>query len=160
MDNKKEFVSIIRQNQALIYKVTRVYGHTREDQQDLYQEIVYQLWKSFGSFRNESMISTWIYRVALNTSIAHLNRQKNRGHHLPAEEWLLNEAEKRDTVMDERSEILFTLIKKLNDIEKGIVLLHLEGKSYAEIAAITGFTVTNIGTRLGRIKQKLASQIH
>ncbi|MEP6748032.1 MAG: sigma-70 family RNA polymerase sigma factor [Bacteroidota bacterium] len=159
MHNKAAFITIIQENEALIYKVTRVYSTSREDAQDLYQDIVYQLWKSFPSFRNESKITTWMYRVALNTSITHLNKAKSKRNHEEIDEWLLNKTDTTDTWMEERSEILFSLIKKLNDIEKGIILLYLEGKTYDEIASITGFTSSNVGTRLGRIKQKLISQI-
>jgi RNA polymerase sigma-70 factor (ECF subfamily) len=83
MQDKKEFVRVIQENEALIYKVSKVYTNTREDEQDLYQEIVYQLWKSFGSFRNESKISTWMYRIALNTAISNLNKEKRKGTFLP-----------------------------------------------------------------------------
>lgn len=160
MYNENEFIKIIQQNEGLIYKVTRVYSNGREDAQDLYQEIVYQLWKSFPSFRNESKISTWMYRIALNTSIAHLTKEKKKRNYEPIDDLLLNRTDTTDSLPEERSEILFNTIKKLNDIEKGIILLYLEGKSHAEIAGITGFTPSNVGTRLARIKQKLISQIN
>jgi RNA polymerase sigma factor (sigma-70 family) len=159
MFTKEAFISIVKENEALIYKVTRVYTYNREDGQDLYQEIVYQLWKSFGSFRNEAKISTWMYRVALNTAITHLNKEKRKGHHIPVDEDLVNKPDIHDTLKAERLEVLYAVIKQLNTIEKGIIFLYLEGKTYDEIAAITGFTVTNVGTRLGRIKQKIISYI-
>lgn len=160
MDNQQEFVKIIKENAGLIYKVTRVYTDNKDDGQDLYQEIVYQLWKSFGSFRSEAKISTWIYRIALNTAIAFLNKEKRKGNHIAIDEALLNRPEINDTVKQERVELLYAQIQKLDTIEKGIVLLYLDGKTYDEIAGITGFTATNIGTRLGRIKQKLAAQLN
>jgi RNA polymerase sigma factor (sigma-70 family) len=160
MHNKEAFIGIIKENEGLIYKVARVYTNSREDEQDLYQEVVYRLWKCFGSFRNESKISTWMYRVALNTAIGYLNKEKKKGNRVPIDEGLLNKPDMQDNTMQERSEMLFALIKQLNEIEKGIVLLYLEGKTYDEIAAITGFTASNVGTRLGRIKQKLAVQIN
>lgn len=159
MEGKKEFIAIIHKNEGLIYKITKVYAYSRDDEQDLYQEIVYQLWKSFGSFRNDSKISTWIYRIALNTSIAYLNKEKRKGNHIPINEVLLNRTDTSDTIIEEQVEVLYAHIKKLNTIEKGIILLYLEGKTYDEIASITGFTPTNVGTRLGRIKQKLIFQI-
>jgi len=159
MQNKKEFVRVIQENEALIYKVSKVYTNSREDEQDLYQEIVFQLWKSFSSFRNESKISTWMYRIALNTAISNLNKEKRKGTVLPINEWVLNRTDSDDLLRDERFEILYTKIRELSTVEKGIILLYLEGKSYEEMAAITGFTSTNIGTRLGRIKQKLITQI-
>jgi RNA polymerase sigma factor (sigma-70 family) len=160
MYTKEEFVKIIKENEALIYKIVRVYTSGREDEQDLYQEIIYQLWKSFPSFRNDAKISTWMYRVALNTSIADLNKEKRRGYHIPIHDYMLNKPDTDDTLKNERIEELYTQIKKLNPVEKGIILLHLEGNNYDEISSITGFTSTNVGTRLGRIKQKLITQIN
>jgi RNA polymerase sigma factor (sigma-70 family) len=159
MQNQDEFIKIIKENEGLIYRIARVYTSSKEDEQDLCQEIIYQLWKSFPSFRNESKISTWMYRIALNTSIAHLSKEKRRVNPLPIHERLLNKSDTEDTLKKERTEALYDQIKKLNSVEKGIILLYLEGNNYEEIAAITGFTSTNIGTRLGRIKQKLISQI-
>jgi RNA polymerase sigma factor (sigma-70 family) len=159
MQDKQEFVRVIHENEALIYKVSKVYTNSREDEQDLYQEIIYQLWKSYGSFRNESKISTWMYRIALNTAISNLNKEKRKGTLLPINEWVLNRSDTYDPVREERFEILYNHIRELSTVEKGIILLYLEGKSYEEMAVITGFTATNIGTRLGRIKQKLITQI-
>ena len=159
MQDKKEFVRVIQENEALIYKVSKVYTNTREDEQDLYQEIVYQLWKSFGSFRNESKLSTWMYRIALNTAISNLNKEKRNGRFLPINEWVLNRTDPDDLLREERFELLYAHIRELSTVEKAIILLYLEGKSYEEMAVITGFTTTNIGTRLGRIKQKLITQV-
>jgi RNA polymerase sigma factor (sigma-70 family) len=159
MEDKKDFIGIIQENGGLIYKVARVYTHTREDQEDLYQDIVYQLWNCFGSFRSEAKISTWMYRIALNTAIAHRNKEKKKGNQIEIDELLLNKPDMTDGLKEERSAVLFARIRLLNDVEKGIVLLYLEGKTYEEIAGITGFSTTNIGTRLGRIKQKIKDQI-
>src|SRR5580700_2800943 len=122
MEDKKHFIGIIQENGGLIFKVAKVYTNSREDEQDLYQEIVYQLWKCFGSFRNESKISTWMYRIALNTAIAHLNKEKKKGSQVPIDEGLLNKPDTPDTLTEERSKALFSHIKQLNEIEKGIIL--------------------------------------
>ena len=160
MYHKEEFVEIIQKNAGLIYKIAKVYTNSKEDQQDLYQDIVYQLCKSFDSFRNDSKISTWMYRIALNTAIAHLNKEKRKGEYISINEALLNKADTNDTLKEEQFEVLYAHIKKLDTVEKGVILLYLEGKTYDEIASITGFTATNVGTRLGRIKQKLIAQIN
>ncbi|WP_432712262.1 RNA polymerase sigma factor [Pedobacter sp.] len=159
-DTKSRFIEVIRENQGLIYKVAKMYSNSFEDEQDLYQDIVYQLWKSYPSFRNESKITTWMYRIALNTGIHYLDKGKKKAHHVAMDESFLNRPEIIDASEQERHDILFARIKNLNDIERGIIFLYLEGKSYDEIAMITGFTNTNIGTRLGRIRQKLTSQIN
>jgi RNA polymerase sigma factor (sigma-70 family) len=159
MPNENEFIRIIRENEGIIFKISAIYSDNGDDQKDLYQEIVYQLWKSIDSFRNESKISTWMYRIALNTSIAHLRKVKKNGNLVPIDKVVLNRMDQVDTVTEEQVAVLYEQIKTLNSIEKGLILLHLEGKNYDEIAAITGFTPSNVGTRLSRIKQKLKSQI-
>jgi len=160
MQDKTTFVAIIKEHEGIIYKITRVYTDTIEDQKDLYQEIVYQLWKSFDSFKGNSKISTWIYRIALNTSIAHLNKRKKKIKQVKLDFELLKIADQKDTVIEERLSLLYQKIKQLNVVEKGLILLFLEGKSYDEIAAITGFTSSNVGTRLSRIKKKLKDNIN
>lgn len=159
MHRKKEFIQIVKENEGIIYKISKVYAKDIEDQKDLYQEIVYQLWKSFDSFKGEAKISTWMYRIALNTSITYLNKQKRKGKQVSIDFELLNKVDEQDLVLEERINILYAHIKELNVIEKGLILLFLEGKSYDEIATITGFTNTNVGTRLARVKQKLKNQI-
>ena len=123
------------------------------------RKIVYQLWKSYASFRNESKISTWLYRIALNTSITHLKKEKRKGNQIPIDRALLNRIDTEDPVKEERLQTLYHHIKQLNTVEKGLILLYLEGKNYEEIAKITGFTHSNVGTKLSRIKQKLKSRI-
>ncbi|MEP3371718.1 MAG: sigma-70 family RNA polymerase sigma factor [Maribacter dokdonensis] len=159
MHSKEDFIQQIKENEGIVYKVARLYTNSAEDQKDVYQEIVYQLWKSYPSFKANSKISTWMYRVALNTAISHLKKEKRIGTRVSIDNFLLNKIDEVDTVMEERITLLYAHIKKLSIVEKGIILLHLEGKNYDDIAAITGFTKTNIGTRLARIKQKLKSQI-
>lgn len=159
MQKQKEFIKVIKENEGIIFKITLVYSSNEEDQKDLYQEIVYQLWKSFDSFRGDSKVSTWLYRIALNTSITYLKKEKRNGNRVSLNSVLLNKMDQIDTLMEERIKVLYAQIKKLNIIEKGVILLYLEGKTYEEIGVITGFTSSNVGTRLNRIKQKLKDQI-
>jgi RNA polymerase sigma-70 factor (ECF subfamily) len=159
MPKEEEFTQVIRENEGLIFKVTSIYANNRDDQQDLYQEIVYQLWKSFDSFTGASKISTWIYRVAMNTAITHRKKSNKSAGHLSLEHLVIRDSQHTDALFEERLQTLYDHIKKLNKLEKGIILLFLEGLAYEEIAEITGLTTTNIGTRLSRIKQKLKSQM-
>ena len=159
MHTKKEFIKDIQENEGIIYKVTRIYSNNSEDQKDLYQEIVYQLWKSYSSFKGDSKVSTWMYRVALNTAISHLKKEKRKGHQVDLEKVLRDRIEHVDTIMEERITLLYAHIKNLSIVERGIILLYLEDKNYEEIASITGFSSTNIGTRINRIKQKLKAQV-
>jgi RNA polymerase sigma factor (sigma-70 family) len=159
MDKREEFVAAIKTNEGLIYKVTRLYSNSDGDAEDLYQEIVFQLWKSFSSFRNEAKLSTWMYRIALNTAITHLNRAKRKTHHIPIAAAHLNQPVLADAAGEEQVELMYAQIKKLDTLEKGIIFLFLEGKTYEEIAAITGFSSSNVGTRLSRIKQKIKNEL-
>ena len=160
MPEEAAFVQLIKDNKGILLKVSNVYSNNYEDQKDLYQEIVFQLWKSFDTFRGDSKISTWVYRIALNTSISHLRKQKRKGDYVPLQFELYNIADEEDRVLQERMSLVNEHIQKLNVIEKGLIILHLEGKNYDEISVITGFTPTNVGTRLTRIKQKLKKQIN
>lgn len=159
MDREVEFVRTIKENEGVIFKITTIYTDNREDQRDLYQDIVYQLWKSFDAFRGEAKFSTWMYRIALNTALSRIKKNKRKGHALPIEQVVLTQTELYDTVFEERIKTLYEQIHQLNVLEKGLMLLLLEGKSYSEIAEITGLTPSNVGTRISRIKTKLKSKI-
>lgn len=150
---EKEFLKVIHDFQKIIYKICRVYRDSREDQEDLFQEIVYQLWISYPSFKGESKVSSWIYRIALNTAIAIYRKskilidyyQEFPEHIQPSDEKTISENEER----------LFWALRKLNDSEKAVISLYLEGFNYQEIAEITGLSESNVGVRLNRIKNKL-----
>lgn len=157
MPKEAEFTQIIKDHEGLIFKITSIYAGDKTDQQDLYQEIVYQLWKSFDSFRKESRISTWIYRVAVNTAITQNKKAKKRSKEGNLAHIVHRET--KDPLFEERLQELYRHIKTLNKLEKGIILLFLEGLPYEEIAEITGLSTTNVGTRLSRIKKKLKDQM-
>ncbi|MDT0554609.1 sigma-70 family RNA polymerase sigma factor [Patiriisocius hiemis] len=159
MQQEELFIVTIKENEGIIYKVSRMYTDTEEDQKDLFQDIVYQLWKSFNSFKGNAKRSTWMYRVALNTAIAYLNRSKKQIKQTSLDFSLQIAEEEIDTSFQEKVDVLYIQIKQFSVVERGIILLYLEGRSYEEIAAITGFTETNVGTRLNRIKQKLKKTI-
>jgi RNA polymerase sigma factor (sigma-70 family) len=147
------FVQTINQNQGILHKVCRIYCHNQEDHNDLFQEIVLQLWKAFPSFRNESKITTWMYRIALNTTISGLRKKKIT---LTALENISFQIEdKKELTIDEDLQQLYKAIEYLSDVEKSIVLLYLEDKPYEEIAEITGITANYVAVKMNRIKEKL-----
>lgn len=158
MVKKEAFSQMIKDHEGIIYKITRVYCDTYDDQMDLYQDIVYQLWKGFDSFKGNSKRSTWMYRVALNTAYTHLRKEKKKGQKVSLEHIQLT-YEIKDSLLEERLAKLYAQIKQLPDIDKGIILLLLEGKKYEEIAQITGFTRSNVATRISRIKDKLRNRL-
>lgn len=159
MPKKEDFVRIIKQHEGVIFKITTMYTDNRDDQKDLYQDVVYQLWKSFDSFRSESKISTWMYRIALNTALTRLKKSKRMGNAVSIDRVVLEQTDNYDREFEEKLGVLYAHIKQLNVIEKGLMLLLLEGKKYEEIAEITGLSPSNVGTKISRIKQKLAKQI-
>ena len=159
MSKETVFTNLIREHQALLYKVTSVYTDNKQDQEDLFQEVVYQLWKYFDSFRQDSKITTWMYRVAMNTAITHLKKKKRRPDVLPIVEVFIKQNDSIDDVYEERLRLLYKHLHHLNTLDKGLIFLLLEGKSYNEIALITGLQVSNVGTRISRIKKKLKTNM-
>ncbi|MEO6136327.1 MAG: sigma-70 family RNA polymerase sigma factor [Ginsengibacter sp.] len=150
---EKEFLKVIHDYQKIVFKICKVYRDSREDQEDLFQEIVYQLWKSYPGFKRESKVSSWIYRIALNTAIAIYRKSKvaiDYNHKIP-EHIHPGYAES----ISENEERLFWALQQLNDSEKAVISLYLEDFSYKEIAEMTGLSESNVGVRLNRIKIKL-----
>ena len=150
---EQEFVTLIQEYERVIYKVCYLYTTPHATLNDLYQEVVINLWKAYPKFRNECKISTWIYRIALNTCISFIRKEKN----IP-EIVTLSQIADRIEETDETQVMLkrlYSMINRLGQLEKPIVLLYLEDKSYEEIAEITGLTLTNVATKLSRIKDKL-----
>lgn len=152
---KNDFLKIIDEHQNIIYKVCRLYRDKKEDQEDLFQDIVLQLWKAFPDFRNESKISTWMYRIALNTAIAVFRKNTlplDYKENIPEK---FHPAEKNN--ISENEERMFEAMRRLNDAEKAIISLYLEDYSHREIAVIVGITENYVGVRINRIKNKLKS---
>jgi RNA polymerase sigma-70 factor (ECF subfamily) len=150
---EKAFIELIRENERLIYKVCSIYVSDEFPMADLYQEVVYNLWKGFSRFRNECSISTWMYRIALNTCITGMRKELKRPKHVPILE--LKELLIEPESMEENIREMYKLIYQLKTLERAIILLYLEEKSYQEIADITGLTVSNVATKLKRIREKL-----
>lgn len=147
---QEAFLKIISENQKIIHKVCRMYRNTAEDRQDLFQEIVFQLWKSFSGFRGESKVSSWIYRIALNTAILAFRRPGPLISYTES----LPDFPDHDTGNDQE-EAMYSALKKLSEPERALIALFLEDYSYQEIAAITGITENYVGVKISRIKDKL-----
>ena len=160
MKKKEHFTRAIEENEGLIYKVTLLYTDNLQDREDLYQEIVFQLWKSYDSFNEFSKLSTWMYRVAMNTAIYNLKKNNRKIGTTTIDPIVERIADHKDNSEEEKLKLLNDQIQKLNLLEKGIILLYLEGKSHDEIAEIIGITMSNVGTKISRIKKKLKSQLN
>lgn len=153
---EREFLHIIQENQGIIYKVCNMYCDTGEDRNDLFQEIVAQLWKSYPSFRKESKVTTWMYRVGLNTAITTFKKSKRRPdqNRLTYENFQIAD-ENHEAETEENIKLLHSAVAQLTGIEKSIILLFLENKKYEEIAEITGITQNYVRVKMNRIKKKL-----
>jgi RNA polymerase sigma factor (sigma-70 family) len=159
VDKKERFIAAVKDNEGLVYKVAAVYTNTAEDRNDLVQEIIYQLWKSFDSFGQKAALSTWMYRVAMNVAVYHLKTSRRKILTVPLDGEAANIQEGDTDLFEEQLQVLRLHTGNLSLLEKGIVMLYLENKSYQEIAQIVGISETNVGTKIGRIKEKLKKQI-
>lgn len=156
-EQKHIFESWLDQHKALIFKVVRAYALTPMDKDDLFQEITVQVWHSIPAFRHESSVTTWIYRISLNTAIKWVRKERRHSHTETLEnvQHLLQE---RGLEMDERVVWLYEEIYKLDKIDRSITLLLLDNFSYKEMAGMLGITESNVGVRINRIKKNLISK--
>jgi len=152
-DQEKAFIEMIRNNERIIYKVCSFYVSDEFPIADLYQEVVCNLWSAYPKFRNECSVSTWIYRIALNTCITGMRKDMRRPKGTPVS--MLQDAVSEPETLSEQIREMYHYIHQLKTMERAIVLLYLEEKSYQEIADITGLTVSNVATKLKRSKEKL-----
>lgn len=161
--NEIFFQEILQKHKGIIYKVANSYCENDENRKDLMQEIIFQLWRSLENYNDNFKMSTWIYRIALNVSISFYRVEKRRSKvnsSIP-EDILFFEKEEiayEDDDAQQKIELLFKFIRELKEIDRAIILLYLEEKGQQEISEIMGMTVTNVSSRIHRIKNKLKSQ--
>ena len=162
MQSKQEenFVKQITENQRLIHKVCRIYTDNEVDHEDLFQEITLQLWKSFSGYRGEAKFSTWMYRIALNTAIS-LFRKSSRQIRLQSDIDFISLKIECDEYTDEEEKIrnMYKMIHKLSDIEKALIMMYLDDKSYREIGEVLGITEGNARVKMNRAKNNLKSLV-
>jgi RNA polymerase sigma-70 factor, ECF subfamily len=152
---KQNFIRIIKVNQGIVKSLCKAYYASYEDQKDAYQDIILQLWKSFDTFRGESELSTWIYRVGLNTLLAKVRKERNE---IITEPLIISESISSSAMADDDKELLSLVIQSLKDVDKAIVILYLEGYKNKEISQILDTTPTNVSTRLNRVKTELKAK--
>jgi RNA polymerase sigma-70 factor (ECF subfamily) len=152
---KKEFLDIIAAYQGILHKVTLIYFREKTEREDMFQEILYQLWRSFPTLKNRESIGSWIYKVAINTSLSQIN--KNRRIEFNGYLPIISASEdtEEELMKNEEIRLLLAGIYQLNEIDRTIMLLYLEEKSYDEMAEITGLSVSNIGVKINRAKKEL-----
>ena len=148
----------LSQYKALIFKIVRSYAFTALDREDLFQEITMQVWRSIPSFRGESAVTTWLYRISLNTAIRFSQKERKRSEGSTDIEHVQHILIEHKPGGDERLSWLYDEITKLNEIDRSITLLMLDGFSYKEMSTIVGITESNIGVRINRIKKHLTGK--
>jgi len=153
-EQKQIFEAWLDQHRGLLFKIVRVYAFTAMDRDDLFQEIIIQVWYSIPSFREEASVTTWLYRISLNTAVkwTRSERKHSQSETFDSEQYVLLES---GIQVDERLEWLYEEIYKLDEIDRSVSLLLLDGFRYKEMAAVLGITESNVGVKINRIKKFL-----
>jgi RNA polymerase sigma factor (sigma-70 family) len=157
---KDKFISVIKDNQNLIYKICYSYCSDAENRKDLQQEILLQLWNSFSKFDGRAKLSTWIYRIALNTAITfYRNDSKHSDKKVSIDASIISLSDfEYVPEQDENITMLYQFIEKLNEMDKALILLYLDDNKQKDIAEILGISETNVATKISRIKRFLKEQ--
>lgn len=157
---EEKFTELLHLHQGIVHKISGLYFGNRIEREDYTQELIIQLWKAFPSFKEQSKFSTWMYRVCLNAAIDLLRKEKTKPELIKVDESQIGNVPSKVINKNDNQEKLYDAISLLNDIEKGIITLYLEGFSYKEIAEIVGISESNTGVKLNRIKTTLLNRIN
>jgi RNA polymerase sigma factor (sigma-70 family) len=157
---EKTFVEFFKPNQRLIHKICRIYTDNAEDHQDLFQEITVQLWRSFPGFKGEAKFSTWMYKVALNTAMTLFRKPQKRGLQ-QADVDVSSLKMEYEVYEDDEYKLkkMYKAIHELSDVDKALIMMYLEDKSYREIGEILGITEGNARVKMNRAKNNLKTKI-
>lgn len=155
-DSQEAFIRLVDQHRGILHKICRLYCFTDPDRQDLFQEIVIQLWRSYPKFRGDAKFSTWLYRIALNTAISDLRRSRpptttTSPDQLPTQLQDIQYSGEKE----QQLQLLYTAINRLTEVEKALTMLYLENRSYQEMEEILGIAQNNLRVKMNRIKEKL-----
>jgi RNA polymerase sigma-70 factor (ECF subfamily) len=151
--DKEQYIRIVDRHRSLIYKICLSFCPDADDRKDLEQEILVKLWNGLKRFDGQVKMSTWIYRVALNTAISSYRRERRRGHRVGVETVFSMPDDTQS--MEHDIERLYRFIGELNEFDRALILLYLDDVKYAEISAILGITETNVATKISRVKKQL-----
>ena len=157
MDTKQfenEFLTMITAQRRVIYKVCYIYANDQEELNDLFQEAVLNLWKSFPSYRGDSKLTTWVYRISMNTCITYLRHAGTRPRTIPITANVIGQLTEEGDKAEQIQE-LYRLINQLGKLERALILLWLDERSYQEMSDILGLSKANVAVKLNRIKEKL-----
>lgn len=155
-----QFRDLLDAHRKIVFKVTNTYARTPEDRADLAQEIIAQCWRAFAKYDPGRAFSTWLYRIALNVAISFVRGVVHRDRHSVAlDESLHDVAGDAEPETDERVRALYRFIDRLDALDRALLLLYLEERSYREIADVLGISETNVATKIGRLKQRIRADM-
>ncbi|MFL6195181.1 MAG: RNA polymerase sigma factor [Thermoanaerobaculia bacterium] len=155
-DRQDRFLTLLEEHKKILYKVASSYCRNPADRPDLVQEITAQLWRSFDRYDERLRFSTWMYRIALNVAISFYRSEARRSRNtVPAEESILELAAGGEPEPDENLRLLQGFIEQLDELDRALILLYLDGNRHDAIAEILGISETNVGTKISRIKARL-----
>ncbi|MBS1571811.1 MAG: sigma-70 family RNA polymerase sigma factor [Bacteroidetes bacterium] len=161
MNSERDFLTKIEKHRGIIFKISKMYMDCIEDQEDLFQEIVYQTWKAYPNFKGLSDFSTWLYRIAINTAILFLkNEKKKRNLFSEPQSYFDVSAERENNNIEEQTQEMYRAIQQLNPIDKALIFYYLEDYSGREIALQLGLTEANARVKMNRAKLKLKNILH
>lgn len=156
---KHLFESVLDQHKGILFKVARAYCPDLKDRQDLIQEIMIQIWQSLHKYNQQYIISTWLYRISLNVAISYYRKSSTRAkNYVEVAELEMENIAEEKTENETHLKMLEYFISELKEIDKALMILYLEDKSYKEVAEILGISVSNVGTKIGRIKEQLKTR--
>ncbi len=159
VDRHGMYLDILEKHKGIVFKVARSYCSNEFDREDLVQEILAQIWRSLETYNDNFKITTWMYRVALNVAISFYRKDKTIAYkHTEMEDKLLSYDMEAERENEQNLSELYAFINGLNDIDKAVLLMYLEGESQSEIAANLDITIANVSTKISRIKQKLKAK--
>jgi RNA polymerase sigma factor (sigma-70 family) len=156
---QERFQARVEEHKKILYKICNSYCRDRDARDDLAQEIIIQLWQSFGKYDERRRFSTWMYRIALNVAISFYRRERTRTRHVISDEEHLLEAANETESQSEEIRVLYQFIEGLDPLNKSLVLLYLDGNNYQEIAEVVGISETNVATKINRLKSKMKQEL-
>ena len=162
-ETQARFLALLQSHRALLYKVARIFGRTVDERDDLAQEAIVQLWRAYPRYDQTLKFSTWMYRIALNVAISWRRRERTQTQHLvpSGEELFQNVAALDASQIDAKGELelLHSMIDRLDDLNKALLMLYLDGQSHQEISAVLGISASNVGTKIARLKDGLREDL-
>jgi RNA polymerase sigma factor (sigma-70 family) len=159
LKQQQEFQILVDQHKRILYKICNSYCRNRDDREDLAQEIVVQLWRSFPKFDGRVQFSTWMYRIGLNVAISTYRKETARTRYILSDEKQFLSASNETANQPSEIQSLHQFIATLDPLDKALVLLYLDGNSYLESAGVLGISETNVATKISRMKQRMRLEL-